>query len=140
LRCDRSDGSTVEAKVLNLGTEGILIESGEPIHVGESLELEFFLPATLNSVRLAGEVVWSCACNEGEDQEELQHMAGIKFTNHDELYRSVIRDYTIEMVNNDDLLRNGGILLVLDELRNLPANDRLKAYHVLIGKGSGPVL
>ena len=140
LRCDLTDGSTVQARVVNLGTEGILIESRDPIDVGESVEVEFLLPDTLNSIRVAGEVVWSHSSYKGVEHEQDHHVAGIKFINHDELYRSLIRDYTIRMLDNDDLLRDGGILLVLDDLRNLEANDRLKAYHILIGKGSGPLL
>jgi hypothetical protein len=52
----------------------------------------------------------------------------------------MIRDYTLKMLNNEELLRNGGILLVLDDLRNLPPEDRLKAYNILIKKGSGHIL
>ncbi len=138
LRCDGADGSTIEAKVINLGTEGILIESSGPISVGESLAVEFLLPDTLNSIRLAGEVVWSRAAEESEDREKDYHLTGIKFVDLDELHRTLIRDFTIRMLDNDDLLREGGILRVLEDLRNLPSKDRLKAYHILIGKGAGP--
>lgn len=138
LRCDHADGAKIEAKVINLGTEGILIESSGPISVGESVAVEFLLPDTLNSLRLAGEVVWSRATEEGEDRKKDYHLAGIKFVGLDELHRALIRDFTIRMLDNEDLLRNGGILLVLDDLRNLPPKDRLKAYHILIGKGAGP--
>jgi hypothetical protein len=44
------------------------------------------------------------------------------------------------MLDNEELLRDGGILVVLDELRNLPPEDRLKGYHLLIKKGTGPIL
>ena len=133
-RCDLTDGSSVEARVINLGSEGVLVASSDPINAGDCLEVEFLLPGTLNSIRLAGEVVWSHASKQDEDKEAAHHMVGIRFTDHDELYRSLLRDYTIRMLDNDDLLRDGGILLVLDDLRNLPPKDRLKAYHVLIGK------
>lgn len=139
-RCDLADGSTFEAKVINLGSEGMLIGSSDPFNVGECVEVEFLLPGTLNSVQLTGEVVWSRASKEGGDHEAHYHMTGVKFTNHDDLHRSLIRDYTIRMLDNDDLLRDGKILLVLDDLRNLPAKDRLKAYHILIRKGSGLVI
>ena len=137
LRCDRADGSTIEAKVINLGTDGILIETSGPIIVGETLAVEFLLPDTLNSIRLAGEVVWSRATEEGEAREKDYHLTGIKFVDLDELHRTLIMDLTIRMLDNNDLLREGGILRVLADLRNLPAKDRLKAYHILIGKGAG---
>ena len=54
-----------------------------------------------------------------------------------EPYHGMIRDYSLKMLNNEELLRDGGILLVLDDLRNLPPEDRLKAYNILIKKGSG---
>ena len=138
LRCDRADGSTIEAKVINLGTEGILIESSGPIGVGESLAVEFLLPDTLNSIRLAAEVVWSRATEEGEAREKDYHLTGIEFVDLDELHRTLISDFTIRMLDNDELLREGGILRVLEDIRNLSPKDRLKAYHILIGKRAGP--
>jgi hypothetical protein len=132
--CTLADGSTIEAKVINLGPEGILIESSDPIEAGECLELEFLLPGSLNSMRLTGQVIWSRVSRPSEDQEAAFYLAGIKFTDHDELYRSLLRDYTMRMLDNDDLLRDGGILLVLEDLRNFSPKDRLKAYHILIGK------
>ena len=140
VRCDLADGSTIKAKVINLGTEGIYIESPDPINVGESLEVEFLLPGTLNSIRLVGEVMWSRSPEENEAQKEDVYVTGIEFRTLEEPYRTLILDYSIRMLDNDDLLRDGGILQVLEALRSLPAADRLKAYHVLIGKGSGPVL
>jgi hypothetical protein len=137
LRCDHADGSTIEAKVVNLGTEGILIESSGPIIVGESLAVEFLLPDTLNSIRLAGEVVWSRTTEEGEAREKDFYLTGIKFVDLDELRRTLISDFTIRMLDNDELLREGGILRILDDLRNLSPEERLKAYHILIDRGAG---
>jgi hypothetical protein len=122
--------------MINLGTEGILIESSDPISVGESLSVEFLLPDTLNSIRLAGEVVWSRITEEGEALEKDYHLTGIKFVDLDELPRTLISDFTIRMLDNDELLREGGILRVLEDLRNLSPEDRLKAYHILIDKGA----
>ena len=138
LRCDRANGSAIEAKLINLGTEGILIESSGPISVGESLAVELLLPDTLNSIRMTGEVVWSRATEGGEARGKDCHLTGIKFVNLDELHRTLIRDFTISMLDNDELLREGGILRVLEDIRNLSPEDRLKAYHILIGKGAGP--
>ena len=78
--------------------------------------------------------------NEEEGEDAAYHVAGIKFSGLEEPYHGMIRDYTLKMLDNEELLRDGGILLVLDDLRNLPPEDRLKAYHILIKKGSGPVL
>ena len=102
--------------------------------------MEFLLPGTLNSIELAGEVMYSRVHEEEQGQDEDVHVAGIQFTDLKEPYYGMIRDYTLKMLNNEELLRDGGILLVLDDLRNLPPEDRLKAYNILIKKGSGPLL
>ena len=139
VRFDLVDGSSLRAKIINLGTEGIFVKSAEPLHPGESVGLEFLLPGTLNSIQLVGEVMYS-RTNEEEGEDAPYHVAGIKFSDLEEPYHGMIRDYTLKMLDNEELLRDGGILLVLDDLRNLPPEDRLKAYHILIKKGSGPVL
>ena len=137
VRCDLADGSSIRAKIVNLGTEGIFVKSATPLSPGDTLAMEFLLPGTLNSIELAGEVMYSRVHEEEEGQDELVHVAGIQFSDLKEPYFGMIRDYTLKMLNNEELLRNGGILLVLEDLRNLPPEDRLKAYHILIKKGSG---
>ncbi|UCG22023.1 MAG: PilZ domain-containing protein [Deltaproteobacteria bacterium] len=137
VRFDLADGSILKAKIINLGTEGIFVKSAEPLHPGESVGLEFLLPGTLNSIQLAGEVMYSRTEEEGEGGDVEYHVAGIKFSDLEEPYHGMIRDYTLKMLDNEELLRDGGILLVLDDLRNLPPEDRLKAYHILIKKGTG---
>jgi len=139
VRFDLADGSISKAKIINLGTEGIFVKSAEPLHPGESVGLEFLLPGTLNSIQLTGEVMYSRTEEETEGGDAGYHVAGIKFSNLDEPYHGMIRDYTLKMLDNEELLRDGGILLVLDDLRNLPPEDRLKGYHILIKKGSGLV-
>jgi hypothetical protein len=140
VRCDLADGTSVKAKVINLGTEGIFIKSAQPIDDGADVTVEFMLPGTLNSIRVDGEVMWSRAHEGGGNRDEDLHVAGIRFRGLEEPYRSLVQDYTLKMLNNEDLLRDGGILQLLDDLRNLPPMERLKAYHILIKKGSGPVL
>lgn len=140
VRCDLADESSIKAKIINLGTEGIFIKSPDPISVGEKVTVEFLLPGTLNSIRVAGESVWARSHEEGEEEDENYHVAGIEFVDLEEPYHRLVLDYTLKMLNNEDLLRDGGILLVLDDLRSLPPMDRLKAYNILIKKGSGPVL
>ncbi|MGD8775389.1 MAG: PilZ domain-containing protein [Syntrophobacterales bacterium] len=139
VRCDLADGSTIKAKIINLGTEGIFAKSVDPLSPGDSITLEFLLPGTLNSIKLAGEVMYS-RTQEGEQDLYVDfHVAGIKFIDLAEPYHTLIRDYTLKMLDNEEILRDGGILHVLDDIRNLPPTDRLKAYHILIKKGSGPV-
>ena len=137
VRCDLTDGSSLKAKIVNLGTEGVFIKSTDPLSPGDRLSIEFLLPGTLNSIQLVGEVIYVRTDEEEQDQVEDVHMAGIEFADLKEPYFGMIREYTLKMLNNEDLLRNGGILNVLDDLRNLPPEDRLKAYHILIKKGSG---
>ena len=137
VRCDLADGSSIKAKIVNLGTEGIFVKSATPLSPGDTLTMEFLLPGTLNSIELVGEVMYSRVHEEEEGQDEVVHVAGIQFSDLKEPYFGMIRDYTLKMLNNEELLRNGGILLVLDDLRNLPPEDRLKAYDILIKKGSG---
>ena len=138
VRFDLADGSSLKAKIINLGTEGIFVKSAEPLHPGESVSLEFLIPGTLNSIELVGEVMYSRTNKEEPDAG--YHVAGIKFSDLEEPYHGMIRDYTLKMLDNEELLRDGGILLVLDDLRNLPPEDRLKGYHILIKKGTGPIL
>jgi hypothetical protein len=140
VRFDLADGSRLKAKIINLGTEGIFVKSAEPLHPGEKVNLEFLLPGTLNSIQLAGEVMYSRTSEDEQGGDAGYHVAGIKFVDLEEPYHGMIREYTLKMLDNEKLLRNGGILLVLDDLRNLPPEDRLKGYHILIKKGSGPVL
>ena len=140
VRFDLADGSSLKAKIINLGTEGIFVKSAEPLHPGESVSLEFLLPGTLNSIELVGEVMYSRTDEEEQGEDAGYHVAGIKFSDLEEPYHGMIRDYTLKMLDNEELLRDGGILLVLDDLRNLPPEDRLKGYHILIKKGTGLIL
>ena len=140
VRFDLGDGSSLKAKIVNLGTEGIFVKSAEPLHPGDSVSLEFLLPGTLNSIQLVGEVMYSRTNEDQHAGDGRYHVAGIKFSALEEPYYGMIRDYTLKMLDNEELLRDGGILVVLDELRNLPPEDRLKGYHLLIKKGTGPIL
>lgn len=140
VRFDLTDGSSLRGKIVNLGTEGILVKSAEPLKPGDRLSLEFLLPGTLNSIQLVGEVIYARSSEGEQGQVEDAHMAGIQFADLKEPYLGLIREYTLKMLNNEDLLRDGGILLVLDDLRSLPPEYRLRAYNILIKKSSGHVL
>jgi hypothetical protein len=139
VRCDLPDGTTVKGKAINLGTEGLYLKSPEPMTVGDNVEVEFLLPGTLNSLRLNGEVMWARGVDKEENREDNFHVAGIRFENLEEPYRGMVQDYTLKMLSNEALLQGKGILRLLDDLRNLPPDERLKAYHILIKKGSGPI-
>jgi hypothetical protein len=139
VRCETAGGATLKGRAVNLGTEGIFVKVAEPIDVREKVTVEFLLPGTLNSIQLVGEVVWSHPYSEDEGEESF-HVAGIKFADLGEPYRSLLRDYTFKMLDSEELVRSQGILQVLDDIRNLPSMDRLKAYNILIKKGSGPLL
>jgi hypothetical protein len=139
VRCDLPDGTTVKGKAINLGTEGIYFKSPEPMTVGKNVEVEFLLPGTLNSLRLNGKVVWARAMDKEGETGDSSHVAGIRFENLGEPYRGMIQDYTLKMLSNEALLKVEGILRLMDDLRNLPADERLKGYHILIKKGTGPI-
>jgi hypothetical protein len=95
------------------------------------------LPGTLNSIQLEGEAVW-CRCSYKEQTEPF-HLTGIRFTDLVDPNRSLIRDYTLRMLSNREVVQDQGITNVLNDIRNLPAMDRLKAYNILIKKGAGPL-
>jgi hypothetical protein len=139
VRCDLPDGTTVKGKAINLGTEGMYLKSPEPMTVGNNVEVEFLLPGTLNSLRLNGEVMWARAMDKAGETGDSFHVAGIRFANLEEPYLGMIQDYTLKMLSNEALLKGEGILRLLDDLRNLPADERLKGYHILIKKGTGPI-
>ena len=80
VRCDLADGSSIRAKIVNLGTEGIFIKSADPLSPGDTVTMEFLLPGTLNSIELAGEVMYSRVHEEEQGQDEDVHVAGIQFS------------------------------------------------------------
>ncbi|MFP3869364.1 MAG: PilZ domain-containing protein [Syntrophobacteria bacterium] len=141
VRCDLPDGTTLMGKGINLGTEGIFIKIAHPIKIEDRVTLEFLLPDTMNSVRLAGETVWTRSYQANRDEEESFHVAGVRFIGLVESYRSLLRDFTLRMLADDEALRRqGGILRVLEDIRNLPSMERLKAYTILTRKYSSPLL
>jgi len=134
-RCQIAEKAPFRGRIINLSTEGIFLRTSEPVEATARLTLEFLLPGTMNSVSVAGEVVWQRSY---EEQGEPFHVTGVKFLTLKEPYRGLIREYTLTRLYDDNLIRSGGILQVLEDIRNLPSMARLKAYHILIKKGTKP--
>jgi Tfp pilus assembly protein PilZ len=132
VRCESGGKITVMAKAVNMSTGGLFITTSEPIKLQTRLGLEFLMPATLNSIKVQGESVWSCPC--ASEEKELQG-TGIKFVNLKEPYLSLIRDYALSKLYDDEFVKDEGIVQLLDDIRNLPPQWRLKAYNILIKKG-----
>jgi len=123
-------------RIINLSTEGIFLRTAEPVEASARLTVEFLLPGTMSSVMVAGEVVWQRAY---EEQGERFHVTGVKFLTLKEPYRGLIREYTLTRLYDENLVRSGGILRVLEDIRNLPSMARLKAYHILIKRETKPL-
>ena len=134
VRCEYSGNGrpSVIAKAVNMSTGGLFITSSEPIELQAKLILEFLMPATMNSIQVQGESVWSCPCLDGE---YLSQGTGIKFVGLAEPYLSLIQDYSLSKLYDDDFVRKEGIIKIMSDIRNLPPQWRLKAYNILIKKG-----
>ena len=55
--------------------------------------------------------------------------------NLEEPYLSLIRDYALSKLYDDEFAEEVGIVQLLSDIRNLPPQWRLKAYNILIKKG-----
>ncbi|MBE9533714.1 MAG: PilZ domain-containing protein [Proteobacteria bacterium] len=134
VRCEYGGNGrpTVMAKAVNMSTGGLFITTSEPIELKAMLVLEFLMPDTLNSIQVQGESVWSCPC--ASQAKQLQG-TGIKFVNLKESSLSLIRDYALSKLYDDEFVDGEGIVQLLSDIRNLPPQWRLKAYNILIKKG-----
>lgn len=134
VRCEYSGNGRppVMAKAVNMSTGGLFITTSEPIQPKVRLVLEFLMPATMNSIQVQGESVWSCPCS---SQEKQLQGTGIKFVNLDEPHFRLIRDYALSKLYDDEFVKEEGIVQLLSDIRNLPPQWRLKAYNILIKKG-----
>jgi len=135
VRLDLQDGSTLKGKVINLSTEGICVKTDDPLFAKEVVTAEFIVPDTLNSVQLAGEVVWYRFDRQTEDKVDPLHFSGVKFIDLEESYRSLIRYYTLKMLYDEDLVREQGIDKVLGDVLNLPPKEREMGLNILTQKG-----
>ena len=70
VRCEYGGNGrpTVIAKAVNMSTGGLFITTSEPIELKARLVLEFLMPATMNSIQVQGESVWSRPCAAQEKQ------------------------------------------------------------------------
>ncbi len=132
VRCEYGGKPTVMAKAVNMSTGGLFITTSEPIELQARLGLEFLMPATLNSIHVQGESVWSRPC--ASQAKQLQG-TGIKFVNLKEPHLSLILDYALSKLYDDEFVDGEGIVQLLSDIRNLPPQWRLKAYNILIKKG-----
>lgn len=132
--CQVAGRRTCMGKAINISTSGIFIMTSEPINTEEKIGLEFLIPETLNSIKVEGKAVWNCTrtAQNGRSQG-----IGIKFVDLKEPYASMIQDYSLSKLYDDEFLQEEGIDQVLSDIRNLPPSWRLKAYDILIKKGSG---
>jgi hypothetical protein len=124
---------TVMGRAVNMSTGGIFITTAEPIDAQVKMNLEFLMPDTLNSIQVQAESVWSRPL---EAQAHLSQGTGIRFVGLAEPYLSLIRDYSLSRLYDEDFIRREGIIQILSDIRNLPPLYRLKAYHILIRKES----
>jgi hypothetical protein len=136
VRCEAPGKPGLLGKAVNLSTAGIFLRSPERIVTPSRVDLEFVIPKTFNSIHVQGEPVWSCPYRLG--QWRLQG-TGIRFVGLGEPYLSLIREYALSKLYDEDFVRSQGILNILDDIRNLPPIWRLKAYHILIRKASEPL-
>ena len=137
VRCELGGYQVLMGKAVNMSTGGMFITTAEPIGVQVKMNLEFLMPETLNSIQVQGESVWSCPL---QAQTNPSQGTGIKFVGLAEPYLSLIREYSLSRLYDDDFVRREGILRILSDIRNLPPFCRLKAYHILIRKESKQIL
>jgi len=123
----------VMGRAVNMSTGGIFITTPEPIGIQVEMNLEFLMPETMNSIQVQGESVWS---RPHKALTNLWQGTGIRFVGLAEPYLSLIREYSLTKLYDEDFVRREGIIQILSDIRNLPPLYRLKAYHILIRKES----
>jgi Tfp pilus assembly protein PilZ len=133
VRCELRGSPTVMGRAVNMSTGGIFIATAEPIGVQVKVNLEFLMPDTLNSIQVQGQSVWS---SPHKAITNLSQGTGIRFVGLAEPYLSLIQNYSLIKLYDDDFVRREGILQILSDIRNLPPLYRLKAYHILVKKES----
>jgi len=137
VKCESSTFPVVVGKAINLSIGGICLMTEQPIGADVRMSLEFLMPTTLNSIKVQGQSVWSSPC---KTEVNSAQGTGIKFIDIDESSRRMILDYSLKKLYDKEFLRKEGIMRVLSDIRNLPAEYRLKAYHILIKKGGKDIL
>jgi hypothetical protein len=128
-------GTFRRGKIINLSTGGTFIKVDELVGSKEKVTVRFSLSSTLEPMQLKGQVVWSRSYLKHKPKFEVVNVMGVKFVSVREKYRRVIKDYILQAIQMDVLVRSHGILLVMGKIRKLPPADRLKAYDLLINRG-----
>jgi hypothetical protein len=92
------------------------------------------MPNSLDIVQAPAVAVWGRFHYEGPHKEKPFHTAGIKFVDLSQHSKSLIQNYTLEMLCDDEIVRKQGILQLMNDIRNLDPELRLKAYRILTKK------
>ena len=132
VKCQVSGSPIFMGKAVNMSTGGIFVRTAVSIEAEARIGLEFLLPETLNSIQVQGKSVWS---HPSATEDENCQGTGIRFENLGEPFLSLIREYALAKLYDDNFVRQEGIVQVLSDVRNLPPQWRLKAYNILIKKG-----
>jgi hypothetical protein len=135
IRLDLACGLRVKGKIVDLGTEGLMIETNDPLLVRENFTAEFLLPDTLTSIQVEGDIAWVRLCRETGDEDVCRYRAGIRFVDLKEPFLSLIRDYTLKLLCDEEQVRKQGIDQVLKDIANLPQKERRAAHSILASKG-----
>ena len=128
-------GTLRRGKIINLSTGGVFIKVDELVGSKERITVRFSLPSISKPMQLKGQVVWSRSYLKHKPKFEVVNVMGVKFVSVREKYRRVIKDYILQAIQMDVLVRSHGISLVMEKIRKLPPADRLKAYDLLINRG-----
>jgi hypothetical protein len=137
VRCDLSGGTNVKkGKTLNVSTGGLLFKTTDWMNIRGSLTVKFNLPDTLDPVQATGTAVWCRFYYKDLNKYDPFQATGIKFTHLPERDRSLILNYTLKVLGDQDIVRTQGILHLMGDIRNLSPSERLRAYHILINKGT----
>ena len=86
-----SEGSLKVGKLLNVSSNGVLVEIETPIPIGRAVTLEFYLPADAKPLRAAGKVV-----RRTTDLDHFHPAFGIRFTEIGEVDQVRIDGYVAE--------------------------------------------
>ena len=131
-RCELYSGTTLECKVISLGTGGIGIRTEDLLPAHEKVIVEFLIPGTLTAIETSGEVVWCQAHPKEHRQDNPSYLAGIKFKGLARDRQIQLLDYILaKVLGNDDLLQSNDIRQIMSHIRHMPPTDRLRYYRIL---------
>ena len=73
--------------------------------------------------------------NRRKQEQERQFFAGIKFIDLREPYLSLIRDYTLKLLCDEEMVRKQGVDRILADISTWPEKHRNRAVEILAQKG-----